>query len=137
VAFAAGWQDLDLNAETIDTHNAHTTGAGLVAGQRYFTCPAGQAGRYAVGGGAVFGAVPAGSVVNARILRNSAVFPGCTGGSASATVAGWSVVTGTKLLDLAVGDTVHVQGYCASGAGTWDTGVFTDGASWMSVERID
>jgi hypothetical protein len=134
-AFALGWQDLDLNAETIDTHNAHTTGAGLVTGQRYFTVPAGQAGRYRVGGGCQFGAFPSGSILNARIVRNNNPFLGCTGGSQVSTSAGSHSITGEKLLDLAVGDTVHVQGFCSGGP--WDTGIYTDGASWMSIERID
>jgi hypothetical protein len=132
--FTAGWQDVDLNAEDLDTHGAHTTGASLVTGQRYFTCPVGQAGRYSVEGGVTFDGATGGAQINSRVLKNNAVFRGGAGAGAVFGANGSSSITGTKILDLAEGNTVHIQGYCSSG---WGTGVYTDGGSWMSVERID
>jgi hypothetical protein len=132
---APGWQDIYLNAETIDTHGGHITGS-AVAPMHFYTVPVGQDGRYRVSGNVTFGSLGGGCSLNARIVRNAGVIPYGAGSSFIVPSGGngLGAVTGEKMLDLVAGNTLHMQGFCTI---AWSTGIFSDAASSLSVERID
>jgi hypothetical protein len=128
-----GWVTLNLAAEAFDTHGGHDP----VSWNSRWTCPAGQAGLYAVIGQVVFTIGPANVDVNrnARIMRNGVTVPYGAGNSsgAGANLAGTSAITGVKLLWLNPGDYVEVQGYSNT---TWGTATYADAATSLQLVRL-
>lgn len=136
------WRHCPLNNETMDTHNGHVTGA--ITGDdtdstpakqtNRYTCQPGQAGTYRVSGMVMIDA-GASTRIASRIIKNGLEIPGGYGAGAPITTSGESF-TGDKLVTLAEGDWVGLQGYCE--ITNWNFVVFNSGVetSWMTVERI-
>lgn len=136
----AGFRSLALNAETIDTHNGHVTGA--VTGDdtdsnpayrtNRYTCKPGQAGTYQVD--ACFFFVGVGSDMQCRLTKNGAVIPAAYGQNHNNTTSSY-VMLGTRLVTLAEGDYLSFQGY--GNVNGWVSGGSPDGnATAMSIARI-
>lgn len=136
----AGFRDLPLNAETIDTHNGHVTGS--VSGDdtdsnpiyrtnRYVVKP-GQAGIYTVNG--LFFFTGPGSDMQCRIVKNGAAIPGGLGQNHNNTTSSY-VLLGEKQLDLAEDDIISFQGY-GNTTGWKSGGSSSSNASTLSVARI-
>lgn len=126
---ASGWQTLNMQAETIDTHNGHAANAST------FVVPAGCAGLYAVDGGVCFGPIDTALFQGVRIVKNGSPYQGCVGnfgklGGANGTVT----PLGLKYIALAVNDTIAIQGY-VNGTG-WATAVNSDSTSWFGLQRV-
>jgi hypothetical protein len=122
---AATWVSIVLDSEALDADAAHGVGS-------TYTAP--FAGDYKVSG--IVQTSSGGAERNARIVKNGAVFRGCSGTGVgnqptSGVVVGAS--TGEKILTLAAGDTLELQGYSNA---TWATFVFSDGGSSMTVEFL-
>lgn len=140
--WAAGFNYLPLNAESIDTHNGHPTGAisgsdvDTTTKQNRYTCQPGQAGEYLVSA-MINITVGVTSVLHCRILKNNTWFRGCAGLITSSSVSG-TVLTGEKLVTLAEGDWVTAQHYCNTANYNTDANEQASGGAtnWMSVNRI-
>jgi hypothetical protein len=128
---ATTWSNFTLDLETIDTHSGHAGGAGG------YTVPTGQAGTYLVEGLATFQGLANPATFATRIAVNGNA-PGAFGhGQYNQSTPGGqgAVTTGLKLLTLAVGDVVTVQGY---GGSIWQS-IVASGSSLapqMSIVRI-
>ena len=137
----AGFRDLPLNAETIDTHNGHVTGS--VSGDdtdsnpiyrtNRYTVQPGQAGIYKVNG--LFFFVGVGTDMQCRVVKNGAAIPGGLGQNHNNTTSSY-VLSGEKQLDLAEGDIISFQGY--GNANGWTSGGSSSNgnACTLSVARI-
>ncbi len=102
-----------------------------------YVVPAGTpTGPYLIGGSVVFGGIGAAAAYNCRLIKNGVAVPGFGGQSWGAPGGGngFSSALPTKLLELAAGDVVHIQGFCT--LASWLTGVFSDAASHMTLHRI-
>lgn len=125
------WQTIAFDLEDIDTASGHSTSTNTSR----WTCPSGQAGTYRVEGGVAFGSMANGLLVNSRIVKNGVPTLAMTGSyGVYGGSGGTGVVTGAKLLTLAVGDYVELQGYVNSGG--WSTSVFESNACWLNLDRI-
>lgn len=118
---ASAWATMLLQTVDIDTHT------GFNANGRY-TVPAGQAGTYMVSGKLQLG----GAVTcNSRIIKNGTTFATSTGEQQNSAN---SSLTGAKMLQLAVGDYLEIQGFCTVAG--WGTAVSADGTTFMNVHRV-
>lgn len=129
-----GYQLLNFQTEDLDSHNGHSTTTNITR----WTCPTGQAGLYLVTGTCTYAAsTTAQTALNARVLKNGTAIPGGTGSGGAygrSDAGGSSTTTGPKLVTLAAGDFVEIQGYANQAA--WATAVFADTAATMTVLRV-
>ncbi len=135
-AIPLGWQPILM--DVVDYQTAVGFAANRTGGTRdsRWTCPAGQAGTYAVEGACSFSSISAGANFNAGIRKNGAAIPNSWAndnyGVANTNVTGAG--TGRHFVTLAVGDYVELWGYYS--AGTWSTFWAADAGPFLTVERI-
>jgi hypothetical protein len=110
VASASTWFTLILQAETVDTHNGHALNA------TGYTVPTGQGGLWEIDGTVHYVGLANPSLFATRIAVNDAVIPNVGHGAYVQSVAGGAgmMPTGRKLVTLAAGDVVTLQGYGGS-----------------------
>lgn len=129
---AIGWQTITLDAETEDSHNGHATGPG-------YTVPSGLSGVWEISGAVAFAALSvAGALVQTRVLVNGNLKPNSygSGGPWSQTTGVLTAPVAARLVRLAAGDVVTVQGYYNNA--TWATSAAptTGATSHLSLRRI-
>lgn len=119
------WSTINFQVADRDTHGGYSS-----AQPTRWTCPTGQGGTFLADGKVQTGANYA---LNSRILVNGNFIPNSTG-SSSAGAYMQSSVTGLKIVVLNPGDYVELQGYAPN---SWSTQVYGDGASSLTIVRID
>jgi len=113
----AGWATLTLNQEANDSDGAWNTGT------YKFTVPSGKAGKYFITFSGIMKTGANAVYLNAnyvQVRKNSSVYvSNMQGGGSGASMGVESCpITQSWIIDLAVGDTIDVQGYCAISSGS-------------------
>lgn len=132
---AAGWADILLQTEDLDTHNGHAGSAGA------WTCPPGLGGLYRAEGAVSFGPTGGGVMFAVRLVKGAPNTPiwGAQAHTFNGTNGGGPQVnTGSHLVPLLPGEFVYLQGY-VNGAG-WSTAIgapTNEGVgSSLQIERV-
>ena len=109
----AGWATLTLNQEANDSDGAWNTGTYI------FTVPSGKAGQYFITFSGTMKTGTGGVYLNANYVQvrknSSAYVSNMQGGYAGVEAC---PITQSWIIDLAVDDTIDVQGYCAISSGS-------------------